>query len=293
MPFITTVDGRQLHLMQWPAVHARPVHGTVQIVHGLGEHMGRYAGLAAVLNASGWNVLGHDLWGHGRSGGARGSLPPGDHSTDPTAWLRDLAAVRDQGRCEGRLVLLGHSLGGLLAARYVAEEWGPQPADWLRGVDGLVLSSPALDMGLNPLQRLMLAVLHPLAPALGVRSSLKPEWICSDPMVVQAYSNDPLVHRRITPGLLRFMVDAADTVLARAPQWRVPTLLQWAGADRCVRPKGSQAFAAAAPAGVLQAQPLAGFAHEIYNEPGREQALAALRRWLAQFEARQRLGHAA
>jgi alpha-beta hydrolase superfamily lysophospholipase len=284
MQRITTPDGRQLHMMQWPALHAKPVHGTVQIVHGLGEHIGRYAGLAVVLNAAGWHVLGHDHWGHGRSEGARGSLPASDH----LCLLRDIATVRDQGRCEGRVVLLGHSLGGLVAARYVAEDLGPQPADWLRGVDGLVLSSPALDIGLGPLKRLLLGVLNPLAPSLPLGNGLDPDWISSDPVVVQAYENDPLVHKRVTPRLVRFMADAIDTVQARASQWRVPTLLQWAGADRCVRPAGSVAFAAAAPGGVLSAQPLAGFAHEIYNEPGREQAFAKLRRWLSQFEVHHR-----
>ncbi len=286
MSSLATPDGRTLHLVQWPALHARQVHGTVQIVHGLGEHSGRYAELAARLNAMGWDVLGHDHWGHGRSGGARGSLVDGD------CLLRDLAAVRDHAACPGRVVLFGHSLGGLVAARFVAEDLAATPAPWARGVHGLVLSSPALDIGLGAWQRALLAALLPLAPNLPLGNGLKPEWVCSDAAVVQAYVNDPLVHKRITPRLLRFMADAAELVLARAPLWRVPTLLQWAGADRCVRPAGAQAFAAAAPAAVLSAQPLAGFAHEIYNEPGREQAFARLRRWLSAFEAQNPAGAA-
>ncbi len=287
MSTLTTPDGHTLHLMHWPAKGAVSTQGTVQIVHGLGEHIGRYAPLAAQLNAAGWHVLGHDHWGHGRSGGARGGLPA------DACLLRDLAAVRDHARCEGRVVLLGHSLGGLVAARFVAEDLAATPAPWARGVDGLVLSSPALDIGLGALQRALLGALEPLAPGLPLGNGLKPEWVCSDPAVVQAYVNDPLVHKRVTPRLVRFMVDAAELVQARAPLWRVPTLLQWAGADRCVRPAGSQAFAAAAPGSVLSAQPLAGFAHEIYNEPGREQAFARLRRWLAQFEVQNRAGRAA
>ncbi len=287
MSAFATPDGRSLHLMQWPAPAARPVHGTVQIVHGLGEHIGRYAALAGVLNAAGWHVLGHDHWGHGQSGGGRGSLPHAD------TLLHDVAAVRDHAHCAGRLVLLGHSLGGLVAARFVAEDLAATPAPWARGVDGLVLSSPALDIGLGALQRALLATLQPLAPGLPMGNGLNPQWVSNDAAVVQAYINDPLVHKRITPRLVRFMVDAAEVVQARAPIWRVPTLLQWAGADRCVRPAGSQAFAAAAPAAVLSAQPLAGFAHEIYNEPGREQAFARLRRWLAQFAAQNQAGRTA
>ena len=281
---LVTSEGGALHVMRWPADAARPALGTVQIVHGLGEHIGRYARLAAMLNAAGWNVLGHDHWGHGRSGGARGSLP------DEACLLRDLAAVRDHAQCEGRVVLLGHSLGGLVAARFVAEDLAATPAPWARGVDGLVLSSPALDIGLGAVQRGLLAALLPWGPGLPLGNGLKPEWVCSDPAVVQAYVSDPLVHRRVTPRMVRFMIDAADLVQARAPLWRVPTLLQGAGADRCVRPVGSHAFAAAAPGAVLSAQPLAGFAHEIYNEPGREQVFARLRRWLAQFEAQNKLG---
>ena len=287
MSSFATPDGRTLHLVQWPALHARPVHGTVQIVHGLGEHIGRYAELAARLNALGWQVLGHDHWGHGRSGGGRGSL------VDADCLLRDVAAVRDHAACPGSVVLLGHSLGGLVAARFVAENLAATPAAWARGVDGLVLSSPALDIGLGTLQRALLATLHPLAPGLPMGNGLNPQWVSTDPAVVQAYVNDPLVHKRITPRLVRFMLDAAGLVQARAPLWRVPTLLQWAGADRCVRAAGSQAFAAAAPAVVVAAQPLAGFAHEIYNEPGREQVFARLRRWLAQFAVRNQVGRPA
>ena len=71
---------------------------------------------------------------------------------------------------------------------------------------------------------------------------------------------------------------------ARAPEWRTPTLLMWAGADRCVLPAGSAAFAAAAPAGVVTAQAFPGLYHEIFNEPEREQVLSLLLRWLARFE---------
>ena len=293
MSFFATPDGRHLHVVQWPAHDAARAHGTVQIVHGLGEHIGRYAELGAVLNVLGWHVLGHDHWGHGRSEGARGSLPCLGSPHDDTGLLRDVAAVRDHAQCPGRVVLLGHSLGGLVAARFVAEDLAATPAAWARGVDGLVLSSPALDIGLGAVQRALLAALLPWAPNLPLGNGLKPQWVCSDPAVVQAYVDDPLVHKRITPRLVRFMTDAAELVQSRAPLWRVPTLLQWAAADRCVRPAGSQAFAAAAPGAVLSAQPLAGFAHEIYNEPGREQAFARLRRWLAPFEAQNQRAYVA
>lgn len=99
--------------------------------------------------------------------------------------------------------------------------------------------------------------------------------------MVRAYVDDPLVHDRITPRLVRFIVDAGALVRRRAPQWQVPTLLQYAGADRCVAPAGSAAFAAAAPPAVVQVQRYEGLAHEIYNEPEQARVLDDLAGWLA------------
>ena len=253
-------------------------HGTVQIVHGLGEHIGRYEALAVALNAAGWHVAGHDQRGHGRSEGARGTID------GPQSLLADLCAVSDHVREGGRLVLLGHSLGGLIAARFVAEGLNRRAERWQRDVDGLVLSSPALDAGLGRVQRLLLAVAGRLAPDLRLSNGLKPEWVCRDPEVVRRYVADPLVHDRVTARLVRFIVDAGALVRTRAPQWRLPTLLMWAGADRCVAPAGSAAFAAAAPAEVLTAREFPGLYHEIFNEPERDQVLSCLLHWLARFQ---------
>jgi len=274
MDRLTTADGVALQRHHWPAT--APARGRVLVVHGLGEHGGRYAQLAAALNAAGWDVHGYDQRGHGASGGARGALPAA------AALLEDLARVIDALPPDGGPpVLLGHSMGGLVAARFVAEALQPRPAAWSRPLAALVLSSPALDPGLTAWQRLQLALGHALAPDLAVANGLRPEWVCSDPAVVRAYVADPLVHDRITPRLARFIVDAGAQVRALAPRWRLPTLLMWAGADRCVAPAGAAAMAAAVPPAVCAARAFEGFAHEILNEPGREAVLAQLVDWLA------------
>jgi len=275
MDTLKTTDGLKLHLLRWPA--AGNVRGTVQVVHGLGEHIGRYGAVAAQLNAAGWHVVGHDHRGHGRSEGPRGAIP------DSHALLADLAAVMDHLRTPGVHVLLGHSLGGLIASRFVAEALAPRPAPWSRAVDGLVLSSPALDTSMSGAQKLLLAVLGTLAPGLALGNGLDPAWVSRDLDVVRDYVADPLNHDRITPRLARFIVDGGELVRSRAPQWTVPTLLMWAGADRCVAPAGSAAFAAAAPQQVLTAHEFPGLFHEIFNEPERAAVLAQLLRWLARF----------
>lgn len=266
-------DGLALVRRDWRSADAR---GTIVVVHGLGEHVGRYAHVAARLNASRWNVVGYDQRGHGASPGARGRIAAGDD------LLADLAAVIDDVRAEtgGPLVLLGHSLGGLVAARFVAGALESPPPGWQRQVDALVLSSPALDIGMTAARRALLATLEMLTPHLGLGNGLDATGISRDPAVVAAYRADPLVHDRIAPRLVRFLADAGPAVRALAPRWRVPTLLLYAGSDRLVVPAGSAAFAAAAPTSVVTARPFASLFHEIFNEPEQDEVLAILTAWL-------------
>ena len=268
-------DGTALQLRHWPAPGA--AHGTVLVVHGLGEHIGRYETLAGRLNAWGWHVTGHDQRGHGESEGARGALPHDE------ALLDDLALVVDAVRAElpAPLVLLGHSMGGVVAARFVAGALESTAPRWSRPVDALVLSSPAFDPGLSTAQKLQLALAVKLAPNKALSNGLDPAWISRDPAVVDAYRRDPLVHDRITPRLARFIVDGGATAISRAAAWRAPTLLMWAGADRCVAPAGSRDFAVAAPRVLVQTQDYGPLAHEIFNEPEKEEVYAQLGRWLA------------
>ena len=277
-PF-TTTDGLKLQIREWPVANAR---GTVLIVHGLGEHIGRYAHVAAHLNGQGWRVVGHDQRGHGSSEGARGALAH-EHSL-----LEDLAGVIDRVRSAhpGPLVLLGHSMGGLVAARFCAEGLADAPAPWHRAVDALALSSPALNLGMNAFQKALLAVLGGLAPNLAVGNGLDPTGVSRDTAVVKAYVGDPLVHDRITPRLVRFMLDGGRQVLQDAARWRLPTLLLYAGSDRLVVPAGSEAFAQAAPRSAVRTQPFPGLFHEIFNEPEQGEVLGMLGVWLAGLSVR-------
>jgi alpha-beta hydrolase superfamily lysophospholipase len=271
---LITPDGLRLRTRAWTFHGAR---GRVLLLHGLGEHVGRYEHVAAAINAAGFDVFAFDQRGHGRSEGARGDTP------SATARLEDVALAIDALRSSaaGPLLLLGHSLGGMVAARFVAG-WleAPRPA-WWREVDGLVLSSPALAAEMTAAQRLLLAVAGRLAPHLAVGNGLQPAWISRDPAVVAAYVADPLVHDRITPSLARFTLDGGAFVRSVAARWTVPTLLLWAGADRCVRPEGSAEFAAATPKSVVESRAFEGLAHEIFNEPERADVLAVLQGWLA------------
>ena len=268
---IRASDGETLALREWTATPAAP-RALVHITHGLGEHAGRYAHVAQRLNALGFAVRAHDHFGHGESSGARGGLP------HPLRLIDDLALVIDDARAAHPglpVVLLGHSMGGLVAASFVARA--------LRPVDALVLSSPALEPNLSAGQKRLIAVLSRLAPGLRVGNGLNADDLSHDPAVASAYRGDPLNHDRIGARLARFLADEGAQVMAAAPHWQVPTLLLYAGADRLVRPQGSRAFAAAAaPSGRVQALAFEQHFHELFNELDAKPVFLALERWLAQ-----------
>jgi alpha-beta hydrolase superfamily lysophospholipase len=275
---LISADGDMLAVQDWPLPSESDFEfdsqlgqrGTVLIVHGLGEHAARYSRLADDLNSWGYNVRSYDQYGHGDSGGVRGSLP---HAM---RLLDDLADVIDSTRARmdasEPLILLGHSMGGLVTTQLVLHK--------IRHVDALVLSSPAFDPGLGAVQKLLLGVLPRIAPQLRVGNGLQPKYLCRDKAVVAAYQADPLVHNRISASLAQWIAQMGPQCIAAAAQWAVPTLLLYAGADRLVSPAGSRAFAAAAPAKLLQSHCFEAMYHEILNDPQRAQVLTVLRHWL-------------
>lgn len=263
-------DGENVVVQDWPIGPDTKLRGVVIIVHGLGEHAWRYDHVARKLNAWGFAVRGYDQYGHGESGGAPGGLP-----TD-TRLLDDLADIIDSTRARTArgvpLILLGHSMGGLVVGRFVSLG--------IRKVDALVMSSPALNPGLNPFQKILLAVLPRFAPNLRVGNGVKPQFISHDPAVVQAYRNDRLVHDRISARLAKFIAEAGPATVAAAPAWKVPTLLMFAGDDRLLNPQGSRDFAAAAPRDVLTSVCFDALFHEIFNETDSTEVFQTLHHWL-------------
>lgn len=274
-PF-TAADGENIAIHDWPLPDVWPdqdIKGTVIIVHGLGEHAFRYAHVAQQLNEAGFHVRAYDQYGHGESGGSRGRIPSEMRLVD------DLADVVDDTRRSMRqgqlLLLLGHSMGGLVVASFVRQQ--------MRPVDGVILSSPALDPGLNVVQKFLLSFLPRIAPNLRVDNGLQVEKISRDPIVVQAYKSDGFVHRKISGRLAKFIADEGARCISAAPKWMTPTLLIYAGADALVSPAGSRAFAASAPNQWVQSRCFEPMYHEIFNDPDKAQVFDSMRTWLARL----------
>ena len=277
-PTLSSLPGQAgpLAVYDWPLPDA-PVLGTVLLVHGLGEHAGRYQNVASHLRSWGFSVRAYDQQGHGRSAGPRGDM------RSPGSLQADLVSVIDDTRARGPapnspLILLGHSMGGLVVARTLAEG--------LCTVDAAVLSSPALGATPNWLQKCLLATLPKLAPHLCVDNGLDAHFVARDPAVVQAYKDDPLVHRRISAGLAAWILAQGRQAVAEAPQWSVPTLLVYAGDDHLVQAAASTVWAQSAPEGLVQAHCFEAMYHEVFHDPEQAQVFSLLKRWLlARFSA--------
>ena len=265
-------DGDNVMIQDWPLESGVALRGVVIVVHGLGEHAGRYDHVARQLNDWGFAVRGYDQCGHGESGGPRGSLP------SDTRLLDDLADIVDSTRLrmskKTPLILLGHSMGGLVVGRFVSLA--------IRPVEALIMSSPALDPGLSRFQKFLVSVLPKIAPNLRVGNGVKPQFISHDPAVVAAYRADPLVHDRISARLAHFIAEASEQTVAMASRWKVPTMLMYAGDDRLLNPQGSRTFAAHAPKNVVNAVCFDDLYHEIFNELDAAPVYATLKQWLDQ-----------
>ena len=257
--------GYRLCTYTWPAP-ANAIKADVLLVHGLGEHARRYSHVASVLHQAGYQVHAYDHYGHGLSDGARGDVLTKTQLTDDLAEV--LASIKQQ----RPVVLIGHSMGGLVVQRWLAQH--PHT------VDAAVLSSPALAVYTQWIDKCLLAVLPKLLPHLCVDNALKTAWLARDPQVVQAYKEDPLVHRKISALLAAWIVEEGHLARAQASTWQTPSLLMYAGQDKLVDPSGSQSFAQHVSAGLLQTHCFEAMYHEIFNDPEKSQVLDILVNWL-------------
>ena len=192
-----TQDGVELFVRDWPLPAGVRRLGSALIIHGLGEHSGRYAHVAAALNDIGVAVRGYDHRGFGQSGGPKATIPSRNALVDDAKLVFDAFAAEAKAAGDpAPPFLIGHSMGGAIAARAVT-------GGWIRP-RGLVLSSPALKAGM-PLQlRLLVAVGSRITPNFVQPHGLPLHKISHDPQVLIDAKNDPLCHDKATPRLVAF-----------------------------------------------------------------------------------------
>jgi alpha-beta hydrolase superfamily lysophospholipase len=271
---LSAADGTPLYVADWPT--GSGAGGGIVLMHGLGEHCGRYAHVARFFNDCGCSVRAYDHRGHGRSGGARGDVPDAD------ALVRDAKIVVDDfaRKLSAPPLLLGHSMGGLFAACYATRALSP--------LGGLILSSPALRIRLSGAQKLLLRVLGAIAPGFGIPNGLESRYLSHRQEVVDAYDSDPMVHAKISARLLGAMLDAIEFAQTRASALSVRTLLLVAGDDHLVDAAGSAAFFNKLAPGVGATHTYPGFYHELFNEVEAVRVFDHIRAWLAELRAPER-----
>lgn len=264
---ISAADGTLLYVTDYllPAAHAR---GGIMLMHGLGEHSGRYRHLARFFNDCGLSVRCYDHRGHGRSQGSRGDVINGDPMLQDAEILFDDFALR----FPEPPFLFGHSMGGLFAARFALAHLSP--------LRGLILSSPALALRLSGFQSRMLQIMHAIAPSFGVPNGLSAAYLSHDPKVVSAYKSDPLVHKKISARLLRSMLSSIEFCQSHAGSLTIPTLMLIAGDDRLVDAEGSKRFFAQLPPGLAEMHVYDDMYHEVFNEVESQRPLGDMKAWL-------------
>jgi len=263
----TTLPGRA-----WCAERPRAI---VAIVHGLGEHSGRYAALASdLVTRARCTVVSLDLPGHGESPGPRGDFASWEAVRDRIvpAMFTATRGLPDQPTSLPH-VLLGHSMGGVIALDYALAH----PRDLL----ALVLSAPAVRTAMPPWWKLALAnIARSTAPAAGFANGLDTGGLARDEEVVKRYLDDPRVHDRISPRLYFAFREAGQRCLRDVRQLSVPTLLLQGMSDRVVDPKGALELAGAAQHGIVRFVTLADRYHEVLNDLGRDEVVRDLAAWL-------------
>lgn len=269
--FWETEDNVKLFGQEWKP--EGKIKGAIALVHGLGEHSGRYEYVASTLAAKGYSLTAFDLRGHGKSEGKRG------HSPSYAALMADITQninlAKDHFQ-DTPVFLYGHSLGGNLTLYYCLTQ---NP-----GLSGAIVTAPGLGTA-APVPAVKLAlgkVLYNLLPATQMENGLDRSGLSRDPEVERKYAADPLVHSKISARWALDLINNGCYIIDHASEFPLPLLLMQGTADRVVNPALTKTFANAAPLSKITYKEWEGFYHELHNEPEKEKVLKFMTDWLDQ-----------
>jgi alpha-beta hydrolase superfamily lysophospholipase len=259
----------ELYYQGW-CPQGRTPKATLAIVHGFGEHSGRYGNVVDWFVPRGYNVIAFDVRGNGRSPGRRGYVGSfAEYRGDIRAFL-DLVRSLEP---EGPLFLLGHSQGGLMVLNHVLHD----PS----GLDGVVASSPALgSLPVSPSLILLARALSRVWPGMSMATGLDVTALSRDEAVVRAYVEDPLVHNLGTPRLGTELMAAIEWTQGHAGDLSLPCLIVHGTDDRLCPCEASQAFFEACVCKDVERIAYEGGYHELFNDVDKERVLADVEAWL-------------
>jgi alpha-beta hydrolase superfamily lysophospholipase len=279
--WIEPAEGPRLFTRAWEADPDAPAVG---IVHGLGDHSGRWGKVGRTLQSRGFSAYALDLPGHGRSEGSRGHVRSwDDYRLAVTRWMETLRRD-DRGR---RWALLGHSLGGLIVLDWADQDPGR--------VDALVLSAPPFELSLHPAAIKVHAarLVGLLWPGFTQSNGIPPSLLSHDPEVIRAHRADPFVHFRISARLFLELSRMRRILAKAAASNDIPTLLVQGGADPVTSPVGSALWAKTSRNGTVTYREYPGLYHEVLNEPEGGAILDEIIAWLRKTVGAPRQGQGA
>ena len=246
-----SLAGRKTTLCRWPVKDRR---AKLLIVHGLGEHIARYDAISKEFNAAGIEMVGFDQRGHGENPGRKGHVNSFDE------LLSDLDLFVEEEKCEVPLFMLGHSLGGLIAARYVEEH-----PDKLKGV---VLSSGAFSSdNISGFLKFIANFFSVLFPTVAFSNGIDVKYLSRNPKIVEDYQKDPLVHNKITARLASEIFKNTDVVFRNAKSFTTPVLFVAGSEDRVVPHEGTKKLFSSVSSKDKKMIIFDGGYHEIFCDP--------------------------
>jgi alpha-beta hydrolase superfamily lysophospholipase len=258
--------GGRLH--SWRREAQNPI-AQVVLVHGFGEHSGRYHDLTEFLCGRGFSVHALDLRGHGKSSGLAGHI---DRFTD---YEDDLRVAVASARQSGPLFLIGHSMGGLITLRYLAR----QPAD----IAGAVISAPLLGFAVR-IPKLKLAIGWAsglVAPRMRMANEIDPAHLSRDPEVGRAYAEDPLVRRVVSARWFSEATRAMKFMPAAVPRIQAPVLILHGTEDKLAAVEATRAVFDRTGSRDKELKLYPGFYHELFNEPDKQDVFQTVGDWLS------------
>jgi len=243
--------------------------GVIVLVHGIGEHIGRYEHVAKMFTDNNFAMIGVDLIGHGKSGGQRGHVDSYDDYCGVIDWM-----IKEGSRLNPGLpmILYGHSLGGNLVLYHSMKH--------SLEVAGVIATSPGLEVTrVPPLKLLIGKVMYSVWPSFSMTNSLDVTGLSTDQSVIDNYKADPLVHPYISARLGIDLLDSGQWIRENGTQVKFKLLLMHGEKDRLANVSGTRYFVKNTD-GLVTYKEFAGGYHELHNGPEKDQVFSLFLSWI-------------
>ena len=267
-------DGRKVYTKTW--LPERNPRVNIILVHGIGEHCGRYEHVAQFLTDNSYAIYGFDHIGHGKSDGKRGCMTYDDAFSIINSLKNELLE-QDPNL---PIIIYGHSMGGGVVLAYGTK--------YSENVTGIIATSPAVGMAkpLKPSEIKMYRFVKKIAPNFTASNGLPLDGLSHDKQVTENYQKDSLVHDKVSVALGLDLMDWGDAIAAYDKEYPVPLFVAQGTKDTLVDPAATEKFALNVRGNVTYKRFEGGY-HELHNEPNKQELFDAMAHWIDRVTMKQ------